>query len=59
MVSLLVLGEGVKRGLGEYILEVIEIVQYSILEGPWLHIPAKGLCQMLQHGLTDTDLHGA
>ena len=59
MIPLLVLQKGVKGGLGEHILKVMEVVWYSILEGLWLHILGEGLCQMLQHSLTGTDLSGA
>ena len=43
MVPLLVLWEGVKGGLGEYIFKVMEVVQYGILEGLLLHVLGEGL----------------
>ena len=57
MIPLLALWEGVKGGLREHVFKVMKVVQYGILEGLWLHFLDEGLCQMLQHGLTGTDLH--
>ena len=44
MILLLVLWEGVKRGLGEYVLKVMEVVWHCILEGLGLYIPGEDLC---------------
>ena len=57
MIPLLVLWEGVKGGFREYVFKVMKVVWYSISEGLWLYVLGEDLCQMLQRGLTGTDLY--
>ena len=51
MIPLLALWKGVKEGLGEHILKVVEVVWYSISERLRLCILSEGLCKLLRGSL--------